>query len=308
MFCRLDYLSRFTQFGEHFWPVVLDWGTPLHFFQLCFKPPFKLRPVDEKGVKTSLYQKEKLKKMETMFPRPKERRNPSDPFNMGFSHKHSKVDLSTVLLSFDITILNFSGITRFSPFKSDPIVDSAPRILDMSERECPVEGGRTTRVRVSREDVQVEFYDKSCSWSAAQECVPVSQAVNPSKRWGLLHMFKFPNQSDCDLEVEVEVEVPEFPTEVTSRHEVLMRLVPGEGESPGPPVPFYYTPRTRVVEEKVEQVEEDYITLLKKATENIPTQPVKPRIGASVGLMNQEEEEEAHKQAKQKEMVETFFK
>jgi len=121
-------------------------------------------------------------------------------------------------------------------------------------------------------------------------------------------MFKFPNQSDCDLEVEVEVEVPEFPTEVTSRHEVLMRLVPGEGESPGPPVPFYYTPRTRVVEEKVEQVEEDYITLLKKATENIPTQPVKPRIGASVGLMNQEEEEEAHKQAKQKEMVETFFK
>ena len=37
LFCRLDYLSRFTQFGEHFWPVVLDWGTPLHFFQLCEK-------------------------------------------------------------------------------------------------------------------------------------------------------------------------------------------------------------------------------------------------------------------------------
>lgn len=108
----------------------------------------KVKPVDEKGVKASLNQKERLEKMETMFSRPKERRNPSDPFNMGFSHKHSKVDLSTIKLSFDVTILRCdvgeSGITVFSPFSSDAITDTAPRILDMSERECPVgvQGGR----------------------------------------------------------------------------------------------------------------------------------------------------------------------
>ena len=35
LFCRFDYWTRFTHFGEHFWPAVLDWGTLLHFFQLC---------------------------------------------------------------------------------------------------------------------------------------------------------------------------------------------------------------------------------------------------------------------------------
>lgn len=35
LFCRFDYWTRFTHFGEHFWPTVLDWGTLLHFFQLC---------------------------------------------------------------------------------------------------------------------------------------------------------------------------------------------------------------------------------------------------------------------------------
>ena len=87
-----------------------------------------------------------------------------------------------------------------------------------------------------------------------------------------------------------------------------MRLVPGEGESPGPPVPFYYTPRTRVVEEKVEQVEEDYIALLKKATEHIPSQPIKASREAVHEHVSQTEEEEAHKLAKQREMVERFFK
>ena len=38
LFCRFDYWTRFTHFGEHFWPTVLDWGTLLHFFQLCIIP------------------------------------------------------------------------------------------------------------------------------------------------------------------------------------------------------------------------------------------------------------------------------
>merc|ERR1712129_475640 len=109
---------------------------------------------------------------------------------------------------------------------------------------------------VSREDVHVEFYDKSCSWSAV---VGVLKPRGPSV---------------ASSDPEVDVEVPEFPREVASCHEVLMRLVPGEGESPGPPVTFYYTPRTSKVEEKVE---EDYITLLKKATKNIPTQPIRAK-------------------------------
>ena len=29
-------ITRFKHFGEHFWPAVLDWGTPLHFFQLFY--------------------------------------------------------------------------------------------------------------------------------------------------------------------------------------------------------------------------------------------------------------------------------
>ena len=32
LFCRFDYLSRFTHFREHFWPAVLVRGTPLQFF------------------------------------------------------------------------------------------------------------------------------------------------------------------------------------------------------------------------------------------------------------------------------------
>ena len=35
LFCHFDCLSRFTHFGEHFWPALLDRGTPQHFFQLC---------------------------------------------------------------------------------------------------------------------------------------------------------------------------------------------------------------------------------------------------------------------------------
>ena len=263
-------------------------------------PGLKIRQVPKGGVKRALSQKEKMAKPETMFPCHKDDRNPSDPFNMGFSHKHSRVDLSTVHLSFDVTILSCTGITRFSPFKSEPIVDFAPRILDMSERECPVEGGRTTRVRVSREDVQVEFYDKSCSWSAV-----VTGKKKPKKSRGLSSLFSFGRSPEVE---EVDVEVPEFPTEVASRHEVLMRLVPGEGESPGPPVPFYYTPRTRVVEEKVEQVEEDYISLLKKATNNIATQPIRAKKSEEPDVSNHRKDEKFYRRLKQKEMVEKFFK
>ena len=36
LFCRFDYLMRFTHFREHFWPAVLDWGMPLHFSQLWY--------------------------------------------------------------------------------------------------------------------------------------------------------------------------------------------------------------------------------------------------------------------------------
>jgi len=263
-------------------------------------PGLKIRQVQKGGVKRALSQKEKMAKPETMFPCLQDDRNPSDPFNMGFSHKHSDVDLSTILLSFDVTILSNCRITKFSPFACSPITNTAPRILDMSERECPVEGGRTTSVRVSREDVQVEFYDKSCSWSA------VAVSSEQSKLGFLSKILRAVTTHRSDPEVEVEV--PKFPTEVTSRHEVLVRLVPGEGESPGPPVPFYYTPRTSKVEEKVEQVEEDYIALLKKATENIPTQPIKASREVVNENVSQAEDEEAHKRARQKEMVERFFK
>ena len=33
LFCRFDYLSRFTHLREHFWPAALDRGTPKHYRQ-----------------------------------------------------------------------------------------------------------------------------------------------------------------------------------------------------------------------------------------------------------------------------------
>jgi len=279
------------------------------FFKLFFKTSVNFKglrivPAPESEVKSALAQKEKTPRIGTIFPQ-LEGSNIHDPFNLGFSYSLASEDLTTVRLGFTVTRLEVFGVLFDGKVTRDVVQgglvkDTAPRILDMSERECPVEGGRTTRVRVSREDVQVEFYDKSCSWSAV-----VAVQKKPKTSSGLSSLFSFGRSPVVEV---VDVEVPEFPTEVTSRHEVLIRLVPGEGESPGPPVPFYYTPRTSKVEEKVEQVEEDYIALLKKATENIPTQPIKASREVVNENVSQAEDEEAHKRARQKEMVERFFK
>ena len=52
---------QFKHFGEHFWPAVLDWGTLLHFFQLCHMeqtcyPNIKATLKDLFGIEAHSYQ------------------------------------------------------------------------------------------------------------------------------------------------------------------------------------------------------------------------------------------------------------
>ena len=266
----------------------------------------KIKPVEERQAKASLYQKQHISKIDTVFPRPSTCPNVHDPFDRGFAHKNSLVDLSTVRLAFSVTILIdhflYGGSRISRPFASPVIEDTTPRILGISQREVHVGTKATTKLKVSREDVRVEFFDQSCSWREEGVTRLLSKP-------GILSFFN-PSKS----KIEIDVEVPEFPTTVTSPHNVSVRLLPMDGQPPGPATPFTYLPPLELREEKTEEKEEDsYFAMLRRTTEKIPSKPevLRPlKEENSPDSRDQLENlsEEEFKKASRRALVEKMFK
>ena len=265
----------------------------------------KIKPVEEREAKRSLYRKQHISKMETVFPRPSTCPNVHDPFSRGFEHKNSLVDLSTVRLAFSVTILIdgffFGGPQVFRPFASCVIEDATPRILNISQSEVYVGTKATTKLEVSREDVRVEFFDQSCSWREEGVTRSLSKP-------GILSYF-----ASSKSKAEISVEVPEFPARVISPHKVSVRLLPMDGQPPGPPTSFTFLPPPETEEEKTEERDEDsYIAMLRRTTENIPSKPevLRPVKENSPDAAHQSDylSEEEFKKASQRALLEKMFK
>ena len=266
----------------------------------------KIKPVEERQAKASLYQKQHISKIDTVFPRPPTCPNVHDPFNRGFAHKNSLVDLSTVRLAFSVTILIdhflYGGSQISRPFASGVIEDTTPRILDISQREVHVGKKATTKLEVSREDVRVEFFDQSCSW----------------REEGVTRLLSKPGILSCfnpsKPKAEISVEVPEFPAPVTSPHKVSVRLLPMDGQPAGPATPFTLLPPTETEEEKTEEMDEhSYFAMLRRTTDNIPSKPevlrpVKEKISLDAHDQSDNLSEEEFKEASRRALMKNMFK
>ena len=268
----------------------------------------KIRPVDERQAKASLHKKQHTSKVDTVFPRPPTCPNVHDPFNRGFAHKNSMVDLSTVRLTFSVTILIdtllYGGSKVFKPIASCVIEDTTPRILDIAQSEINNGNKTMVRLKVSRDDVRVEFYDQSCSWREEGVTRSVSKP-------GI-----FSRLISSESKTEITVEMPEFPNPVTSPHKVSVRLLPMDGQPPGPATSFTFLPPPIKTEEKTEEREDNsYLALLRRTTENIPSEPqvlrpVKDEEHQSSldALYSASSSEEEFKKASQRALIDKFFK
>merc|ERR1712165_23740 len=107
-----------------------------------------------------------------------------DPFRQGFKHIENPqaIDLNAVRLCFQVFL---EGKTPgkyteiLDPVVSRPVYDAKAKrelqILDISDTESPVEGGKKIILltdRVSREDIKVRFVDRENNWSAEGEFGP----------------------------------------------------------------------------------------------------------------------------------------
>ena len=271
-------------------------------------PGIKIKPVERGQAKASLYKKQHAPKIDTIFPRLPTCPNVHDPFNRGFDHKNSLVDLSTVRLAFSVTILVdtflFGGPQVFRPFACCVIEDTTPRILSISQSEVNVGTKATTKLEVSREDVQVEFFDQSRSWREEGVTRSISKP-------GILSFF-----NSSKSKTEISVEVPDFPAPVTSPHKVSVRLLPMDGQPPGPAISFIYLPPLDNEEENTKEKEENsYFAMLRRTTENIPSKPEVLRPMREEGHQNSPDadlsdnlSEEDFKKASQKALLDKYFK
>ena len=161
-------------------------------------------------------------------------------------------------------------------------------------------GTRTTiKLKVSREDVRVEFFDQSCSWRDEGITRLLSKP-------GIL---SFLNQ--LQSKAEISVEVPEFPAPLTSPHKVSVRLLPMDGQPPGPATPLTLLPTLEHKEENMEEQEDSYFAMLRRTTDNIPSKPevLRPvkEENSSDGQSNNLSEEE-FKKASQRALIKNMLK
>jgi len=160
-----------------------------------------------------------------------------DPFRQGFRHieNTSSIDLNAVKLCFQ-AFLETPGhpgkyTTVLDPVCSVPVFDAKAKkelvIMDISETEAPVEGGKKIIIlceKVLREDIKVRFWDPLSGWEG----------------WG-----QFSAQG-VHKQVAISLVTPAFPRALTTltRHRVRLELVRPSDEACSEPLDFYFTAAT----------------------------------------------------------------
>jgi hypothetical protein len=197
-------------------------------------PELRIDPVEEtKEVRNVLsrrkeqYEKPDAKRLCVLKPL-------DDPLCKGASTKYDLMDLSSVRLCF-ITSLQFGGMTSTtSVIISDTILDSAPRIVGLTLTEVPAEGGGTVTIKVNRDDVGVEFFDKeSQPWSIVEHLDP---DLEPA-----------PTKVEGPYTAELELEVPKYPKAIGTRQEAFDRLLTLDGLQRSAAQRFHYLPSAAAV-------------------------------------------------------------
>ena len=221
-------------------------------------PNIKIEPVNKCAVEEALLKRQRIsdKLVQAQKTRHggKSKVNPiNDPFMLGFGHKQDAVDLSSVRLTFEVTLEQYNGNMLIKPFGSDVIFDSSPRILSLSQQESSVEGGQLVKMKVTRDDVRVEMFDKAVkAWA-----VNVHQGVQED---GSIEETKN-GQTDAYM-TELQFHVPEYPKNISEKLEVFIRLVTLDGKSQSAPSSFYYLPSETRKPEILKEPEEkkDFIS------------------------------------------------
>jgi len=171
-----------------------------------------------------------------------------DPYRQGFRHMENTgtIDLNAVKLCFQ-AFLETPGqpgkyTTVLDPVCSVPVFDAKAKkelvIMDISETEAPVEGGKKIILlceKVLREDVKVRFWDPLSGWEG----------------WG-----QFSAQG-VHKQFGISLVTPAFPPDLApgvTRHRVRLELVRPSDEACSEPVDFYFTaasaPRPAVAADK----------------------------------------------------------
>merc|ERR1711884_99364 len=158
-----------------------------------------------------------------------------DPYRQGFRHMENTgtIDLNAVKLCFQ-AFLETPGqpgkyTTVLDPVCSVPVFDAKAKkelvIMDISETEAPVEGGKKIILlceKVLREDVKVRFWDPLSGWEG----------------WG-----QFSAQG-VHKQFGISLVTPAFPHSLApgvTRHRVRLELVRPSDEACSEPVDFYFT-------------------------------------------------------------------
>jgi len=158
-----------------------------------------------------------------------------DPYRQGFRHMENTgtIDLNAVKLCFQ-AFLETPGhpgkyTTVLDPVCSVPVFDAKAKkelvIMDISETEAPVEGGKKIILlceKVLREDVKVRFWDPLSGWEG----------------WG-----QFSAQG-VHKQFGISLVTPAFPQPLApgvTRHRVRLELVRPSDEACSEPVDFYFT-------------------------------------------------------------------
>jgi len=158
-----------------------------------------------------------------------------DPYRQGFRHMENTgtIDLNAVKLCFQ-AFLETPGqpgkyTTVLEPVCSVPVFDAKAKkelvIMDISETEAPVEGGKKIILlceKVLREDVKVRFWDPHSGWEG----------------WG-----QFSAQG-VHKQFGISLVTPAFPHSLApgvTRHRVRLELVRPSDEACSEPVDFYFT-------------------------------------------------------------------
>jgi hypothetical protein len=280
-------------------------------------PDLRIKTVGKYQVAGSLAQRENIALKNSKLERHKLWPPLNDPFCLGFGHKQQELDLSSVRLSFDVTMKKPNGKQAFRPRICDIIYDSTPRILAISELETPAEGGGLIRLNVTRDDVKVKFFDKLWAVEVAVE--------EPEQGKGFQDIDM---ESAAELEgpylAELEVVVPEYPKDIDSKHEVSVQLVTLDGRDCSAAVPLIYLPRAVRREARPPErappsdylsaaVEEnDYLASVKRLADQAPPRLPMARRPVRKGRVAEDLPDHidgsAHKKASQKAILAKFFK
>ena len=287
-------------------------------------PDLVIKPTSVHSVRQVLTEREKFSRRRTDFMMDLNAPPLGDPWKLGFKHKNEQNDLSAVRLDFQVHITVGAWTVNKCSLTTDVIYDSTPRILESSLHEALPEGGSLMSLKVNRDDVAVEFFDKQTPpWSVRLE-------VGSESGSGFEALdLESEEQIQGPYTATLDVEVPAYPKISAASQQVFVKIVTrGKGEE-SEPLPFTYLPSkdaALILQAQKEEAEKpmdyisrmmenkdkpDYMAMLKKQAEEAP--PVR------IVLRPQREKRESkelpsyvtdkeHKHAKQEQIMANMFK